>query len=95
MTTEIFNVESLSAEDRNLIIHAIDEISDSMTRSAAEREFQKEAINNVHEQIGFDKKLLRKMAKVYNKQSFEAEKDSYSTFEEFYDSLLSNPILTS
>lgn len=79
------NVNSLSAEDKKKLKNAIQELNDSMTRVAAERDLQKETINKVAEEIGVNKKIIRRMAKVYFKANFKDEVEENSEFEDFYE----------
>ena len=51
------NINSLSTEQKQQLKKAIQELNDSMTRAAAERELQKEGINDISEKLGLDKKL--------------------------------------
>jgi len=83
------NVNSLSSEQKQQLKKAIQELNDSMTRAAAERELQKEGINDVAEKLGLDKKLVRRLAKTYFKANFNQESEENKTFEEFYSVLIS------
>jgi hypothetical protein len=47
----------------------MDEISNSYLRQEAEREFIKEAIVSLEDDVGIPKKYLAKMAKIYHKQN--------------------------
>ena len=78
------SLNSLSAEDRKKIKGAIMELNDSMTRIAAERDLQKEAVNNLYDNLGVDKKLIKRMAKAYYKANFNEEIEENNTFEDFY-----------
>jgi len=78
------SLNSLSAEDRKKIKGAIMELNDSMTRIAAERDLQKEAVNNLYDSLGVDKKLIKRMAKAYYKANFNEEIEENNTFEDFY-----------
>lgn len=86
--TDIHNVNSLTTEDKNKLRGGIRELSDSLTRMDSEREFQKETIDSLSEDIGIEKKLIRKMAKTYHKCSFPSEQEEYKTFEEFYEGVM-------
>ena len=55
--------------DRKRLKDAMQEISNSYLRQEAEREFVKEAIISLEEDIGIPKKYLGKMARIYNKQN--------------------------
>jgi len=78
-------VNSLSSEDKKKLRGAINELNDSMTRTAAERDLQKETINKVFEDLGVDKKVVRRMAKAYYKANFNEEIEENKNFEEMYD----------
>ncbi len=56
-----------------------------MGRAGAERDLQKEIIDEVFNKIGVDKKLVRRLAKVYYKANFKDEVEGNIRFEEFYD----------
>ena len=83
------SINSLSAEDKKKIKGVIMELNDSMTRMSAERELQKEAVNNINDALGVDKKLIKRMAKVYYKANYNEEVEENNTFEEFYDTIVS------
>lgn len=82
------SINSLSAEDKKQLKEAVQQLNDSMTRMAAERDFQKETINNVFDKVGVDKKLVRRMAKVYFKANYSQEQEENRAFEEFYDGVM-------
>lgn len=82
------SVNSLSENDRKKLKGAIQELNDSMTRVAAERDLQKETIVKICEDLGLDKKLVRKMGKTYFKANFNSEVEEQKTFEEFYDIII-------
>ena len=82
------SVESLSDGDKKRLRGAIQELNDSMTRVAAERELQKDTIAKVFEELGVDKKLVRRMAKVYYKANYSQEVEENENFEKFYTKVL-------
>ena len=82
------SVNSLSENDRKKLKGAIQELNDSMTRAAAERELQKETIINICYNVGIDKKLVRKMGKTFFKANFNSEIEEQKTFEEFYEIII-------
>lgn len=86
---QIVNVNSLTAEQKQQLKKAIQELNDSMTRMAAERELQKEGIVDVSTKLGLDKKLVRRLAKTYFKANFNQESEENKMFEEFYSIVLS------
>ena len=82
------NIEALTAEDRKVLRKAIIELNDSMTRAGAERELQKEILNETNGKLGVDKRLIRRMAKAYFKANFNDEVEENNTFESFYDEVM-------
>lgn len=85
------SIHSLSPEDRKKVKSAVQSLNDSMTRAMSEREYQKETINNISEEIGLDKKTLRRMAKAYFKSNFNDEVEDNNKFEELYTNIISDP----
>jgi len=83
------SINSLSDMEKKKVKNAIMELNDSMTRASAERELQKETIANISEELGIDKKLLRRMAKAYYKANFNEEVEENNNFQEFYDNIIS------
>jgi len=86
------NISSLNETERKRLKKAIMEMNDSMTRAAAERELQKETINTLFDELGVDKKLVRRMAKAYYKANFGDEVEENRAFEESYDLIIKNTI---
>ncbi len=82
------SVQGLTEEERKVFRKAIMELNDSMTRIGAERELQKEAINELNDKLGIDKKLIRRMAKAHHKANFNSEVEENKNFEEFYELVL-------
>lgn len=87
------SVQGLSPEDKKVLKKAISEMNDSLTRIGAERELQKEIINEVHDKIGVDKKMIRKIAKVYFRANFKDEIAEANEFEEFYTEVIEKTIV--
>jgi hypothetical protein len=80
-------IPNLSSDDVKKVAQAIQTINDSMTRVAAERDLVKETINSVCEELSFPKKLLRRMAKTYYKQSFESDVQEDQDFQNTYEAV--------
>lgn len=72
---------------RKAIKKCMDELSASMARTEGEREFIKEAINNICDEYEMSKKTFRKLAKVYHKQNFTKEVAENEEFETMYEQL--------
>lgn len=87
MNNKTADINSLNTADKEKLRKAISEINDSMVRSSAERDLQKDILNSVSEDLGIDKKLIRKLAVTFYKSSFNDESEYYDIFEQFYNSL--------
>ena len=85
MSDVITNPEVLKAIEK-----ALQELSNSMTRQEAERDLIKDIINNVCEDHELDKKIIRKMARVYHKRSFTTEVQEHEEFEVLYENVIGN-----
>ena len=86
------NMTISNAADRKKILDAITEISNSMTRISAERDFIKDAVADVSDKFQIPKKIVAKMARVYHKQSFNAEAEQNEEFESLYEEVVILPI---
>jgi len=75
-------------EDRKKLLNAIKEIDNSMTRVAAERDFQKDAINNVADELELEKKYVRKLASIYHKQNLSQVQQETEEVFELYDLIM-------
>jgi len=84
----IMNVEALSSGDKDKVKKALSELNDSMTRVSSERNLQKEIIDEVFDSVGLDKKMLRRMARVFFKANFNDEVKSNNQFEDFYKGIV-------
>lgn len=75
--------------DKQKIKNAIVEISNSMTRTEAEREFIRETIKRMNDEEGIDRRLLRKMARAYHKNNFQDETALNDEFETLFTEVMS------
>lgn len=64
------------------------ELSNAMTRIAAERDFIKEAITSASDTYSINKKVLRRMARVYHKNNYSEELSSMEEFTTMYDDII-------
>ena len=87
-TNETISIDQLSAEAKAQVKAAVLTIADSMTRVEAERDVMKTTVDDLSDELGIDKRLVRKIAKVYFKNNYAAEKESFASFEEFYDGVM-------
>lgn len=73
-----------SPADRKVLHDAIQELSNSMTRVEAERDFMKEAIVDVAKKLNLDKKHVRKLARIYHKNNLNEVKQEQEDVEALY-----------
>jgi len=73
-----------SPADRKVIKDAMQELSNSMTRVDAEKDYQKEAIAELNDKFKISKRILNKMARTYHKQNFQNEQQAHEEFETLY-----------
>ena len=74
--------------DKKALKGVLDELSNSMLRVKSEKEFQKEAIEDAAEKFNMNKKILRKMTKVYHNNSFTEEVMEMEEFQTLYESVV-------
>jgi len=77
-------MSNLTTQNKDKLRKAVIEIADSLTRIAAERDLQKEIIKKTSEELTIDKKIIRRMAKVYFNANFTQEVELDEEFEETY-----------
>lgn len=66
---------------------AFQEISDSLTRMAAERDLIKDIIKDLSEEFEIPKKQLNKAARTYHKQNFSTVVAEQEEFEILYETI--------
>jgi len=76
-----------NVKDRKAVYDCVKQISDSMARIEAERDFIKNAVNDICEEQELSKKIFRKMVKVYHKQNFQQEVQHHEEFETLYETI--------
>jgi len=77
-----------SDADKKRIKGCIEEISMSMSRMAAEREFIKEAIESCADDVEVNKKHLRKMANIHHKQNLSEVVGEIEDVEALYEGVM-------
>ena len=75
-------------KDRERLLNAIKEIDNSLTRVSAERDFQKDAINSVADELDLEKKYVRKLASIYHKQNLSQVQQETEEVFELYDLIM-------
>ena len=73
--------------DKVKVLGCLQEISNSLTRIEAERDLIKEILQKMQEECEIPKKLSRKLARVYQKRSYEEEVAEQNDFVEVYENV--------
>lgn len=76
---------ALTPQQKQDLQKAIREISDSMTRTEAERDLIKEIVKDQSDQLQIPKKIISKIAKTFHKQSLHQEVADHEDFVNLYD----------
>lgn len=78
----------MTPEQKEIVAKSIAEMTDSMTRTAAERDLQKSIVRRIKEETTVEPKIFRRMARVAFKATFTDEKFENEEFEELYQKIL-------
>jgi dihydrodipicolinate synthase/N-acetylneuraminate lyase len=81
-------VVSLSQEQKDRLLKAVKEMSNSLARAEGEREYVSEATKKISDDVKLSKKLVSKLVKTFHKQNFEEEVAINNEFEDLYKSLV-------
>jgi hypothetical protein len=74
--------------DKGKVKQVLTEISNAMTRIEGEREFIKDAIEVASEKYEIEKKILRKMARVFHKNNYAEELSTIEEFTTMYENIV-------
>ena len=78
---------TLDPETKKKLQGAIQELSNSMTRTDAERDLMKDIIQTTFEDTGVDKKYIRKLATIYHKQNLMDVQTENEDVQSLYEDL--------
>ena len=78
----------MTEQEKKVVQDAIKEMIDSMTRTSAERDLQKEISKQVKENTTVTPRVFRKMAKVAFSANFSEEVAVHEEFEQLYTELM-------
>ena len=79
----------LTPEQKKDLQQAVQEISNSMTRTEAERDLIKEIVKEQSDQLQIPKKIISKIAKTFHKQSLHQEVADHEDFVNLYEKVTS------
>lgn len=74
---------------RETIVNALKEWSNSAVRVEAEKDLQKNIIEDLSDKVDIEKKYLNKLATMFHKQNFAQFQQEREEIEELYESITS------
>jgi hypothetical protein len=74
-------------EDKTKLINGIKELSNSMTRVDAEKDFQKDLVSTLADELGIKKPYISKIATVYHRQTFAQMQAEHEELENLYEEI--------
>jgi intein-encoded DNA endonuclease-like protein len=80
---------ALTPEQKKDLQGAIQEISNSMLRTEAERDLIREIVKEKSDTLQIPKKVISKIAKTYHKQNLAQEVADHEDFVELYEKITS------
>ena len=75
--------------ERETIVNALKEWSNSAVRVEAEKDLQKNIIDDLSDKVDIEKKYLNKLATMFHKQNFAQFQQEREEIEELYESITS------
>lgn len=84
------SLSNLDMVTRAEVRKSINEIADSLTRIAGERELHKTILDDLDEKYGIDKRMIRKLARAQFKGDFDEIASSFNDFETAYLEIVKN-----
>lgn len=78
---------NFTSQQKTDIKNCLQEISNSLTRVEAERDLIKEILTRMAEEFEINKRLARRLAKVYHKRNIEEEVAQVNELNDTYDML--------
>lgn len=81
---KVVNVENLTEEQRAILVRALKETSNSLSRAEGEREYVRESIKKISDELKLPKKMVSKLVKVHHKQNFDEEVAEQEQFQHLY-----------
>lgn len=74
--------------DQKKLLDVLRETSNSLLRAQSEKDFIKEAVDKICDDLQLTKRVVNRMVKVYHKQSFHDEVAAHEQFEALYQAIV-------
>jgi len=81
---------TLTRPELEVVQKAAKEMSDSMTRQQAERDLQKDIVENMKEKFELKASDFNRVVKVYHDQKLNEVIEKHESFVDFYESVFTN-----
>lgn len=81
------DIATLGSDQKKELKNLIGELVDSMGRQAAEKDFQKDALERVCDKLGVDKKIVKQIASTRHADSYEKKSEAQQDFLDAYEQL--------
>ena len=81
---------TLTRPELEVVQKAAKEMSDSMTRQQAERDLQKDIVENMKEKFELKASDFNRVVKVYHDQKLNEVIEQHESFVDFYESVFTN-----
>ena len=89
MAVKQYSINQISNEaDRKKLLDAVQECSNSMTRMDGEKDFIREAVKKVSDDLKLPKQVVQRLVKVYHKQNYDEEVATHEQFEQLYETIV-------
>jgi hypothetical protein len=75
----------MNDDEKEALLKVVKDISASMTRVEAERDYIKQESKAICEELNLDAKLFKKIVKTYHKQNVDAERLEFTEFITLYE----------
>jgi hypothetical protein len=76
-------------KDREKLLNAVKEMSNSLLRQDAERQFQRYVCVKMKDEIGLEPKFVKQLARSYHKQNFSEVINEQEEFQTLYEEIFS------
>lgn len=81
-------MSGLAPDEIKKLIGAVKEISDSMTRTDAERDLIKDIVKTVSDDLQLPGKMVRKLATTYHEQNLAEVEQEHEDFVNLYETMI-------
>jgi hypothetical protein len=74
--------------DREKLLKVLRECSGALTRMEGEKDYIKESVTQICNDLKLPKKIVSRLVKVYHKQNYDEEVATHEQFEQLYETIV-------